>query len=691
MEQMRAVALRATKPAFQYKSGPPVEHSEDLRRIKNIPRRVCNINDPIAAALWTKHLRRERTAVEGPCDCVERWGYCITDLRPAQGWALENAMDAQALFSALGVGDGKTGIDILLSLAIPGVKRAVLLIPPNVKSQFARDFAQWSAHFKTPQLAGATGPWRDGWPILHVLTYNELSSAKNSDILKRINPDLVISDEAQNLADPNSARGGRFLRSFGERPSMRFASQSGSYTSKSIKQYAHFLALSFRDNSPAPHHPPTVDRWAMAIDAADKLNPYPCEPGALLELCGEPEANIENLQDKARSAYSRRLYETLGCIATSDPNLPCALELSERVPPPMPPEVAAAIKFTNDKDERPDGEQLQTPLEVSAVTRRLSGGFYYRWRFPHVVGGHCPAHTSTQEQCALCMSTRKDVIEKWRAARKKWRGEVNRKCKDKIEFLDSPQLVEHAAERWHNGYKFNNHGVVEEYPPFTRTGPRRVFESEHWPLWNQLRKTVENVRQAVWITDANGVEVGRWLAEDAARWAAENKGILWYQHDAFAHGVLKAAKEIGLELPFYGGGKQASIDILTEKGNRSILASIKAHGTGKNLQHAFHKNLVLNIPSDPRVWEQMIGRTYRTQQKADVVTVEVYRHTPDYREAIRTAQARARYIEQTARNRQRLSIATIGWEEKDKAAKWTDADEHRAQAEAELDTPALED
>jgi hypothetical protein len=689
-DQLRAVAARAVKPNFQFRSGPPVEDSEDLRRIIKIPRRICNITDPIAAQLWTKHLRRERTPEEGPCNCVERWGFCITEFRPAQGWALENAMDAQSLFSALGVGDGKTGIDIMLPLAIPGVQRAVLLIPPNVKPQFmTRDFPQWSAHFKTPQLAGGTGGWRAGWPILHVLTYNELSSAKNSDILKRINPDLVIADEAQNLADPNSARGGRFLRSFGEKPSMRFASQSGSYTSKSIKQYAHFLALSFRENSPAPHHPPVVDRWAMAIDASDKLNPFPCEPGALLDLCGPPEEGIENLQDKARSAYSRRLYETLGCIATSDPNLPCTLEILERKPPPMPKEVADAIGFTNANDERPDGEMLQTPLEVSAVTRRLSSGFYYRWRFPHVVGGFCEAHGKLNEACEPCMAKRKEVIEKWRAARKKWRSEVNYKCKDKIEFLDSPQLIEHAAERWHRGYKFNNHGVVQEFPPFTRNGPRTVFESEHWPLWTELRKTVENVRQAVWITDSEGVEVGRWLAQDAAQWALTHKGILWYQHEAFAAAVSKAAKEVGLELPWYGGGKQASADIILEKGDRSILASIKAHGTGKNLQYAFSDNLILNVPSDPRTWEQTIGRTYRQGQPRDVVRVEVYRHTPDYRDAIRMAQARARYIEQTARNRQRLSIATIGWEDEHKAGHWTEADE-LATALA-LDTPAAQD
>lgn len=677
-EDLSRIAAKAVKPNFQFRSGPPVEDSADLRRVLAIRRRKCDITDPIAAQLWTKFLRRERTT---PCDCVARWGFCITDLRPAQGWALENAMDARGLFSALGVGDGKTGIDILLPLAIPGVKRAVLLIPPNLKPQFlSRDYPQWSAHFKTPQLAGATGPWLDGWPVLHVVTYSELSSAKNSDLLKRLNTDLVIADEAQNLADPNSARGGRFLRSFGDKPSMMFTAQSGSFTSKSIKQYAHFLALALRENAPVPLHPPVVDRWALAIDAGDKLNPYPCEPGELLQLCGPEEAGIENQQDRARAGFSRRLYETLGCIATSDPNLPGTLEILERKPPPIPKEVSDAISHTIKEEERPDAEKLQTPLEISAVTRRLSAGFYYRWRFPKVAGGNCPEHSAFNSACPPCNVQRGVVVEKWRAARKKWRGEVNFKCKQKIEFLDSPQLVQNAAERWHLGYKYNDHGTITEYPPGTRNGPRLVFESEHWAGWQAVKNTVENVREAVWISD--------WLARDAAEWAATHKGIIWYQHDAFAHAIVKAGKEIGVEIPWFGGGKAASAEIMLEKGDRSIIASIKAHGTGKNLQYAFGENLLVNVPSDPRTWEQTIGRTYRQGQPRPVVTFEVYRHTADYRDAIRTAQARARYIEQTARNKQRLAIATIGWEDLELAEHWTEADELAALA---LDTPAPQD
>src|SRR5690606_11983538 len=85
-------------------SGPPVQDSDDLRRILALPRRSLNPNDPRAAEAWTAHLRRERS---DPCDCDQRWGArdpktgavipgsgCIRKLRPIQGWALEEASNA---------------------------------------------------------------------------------------------------------------------------------------------------------------------------------------------------------------------------------------------------------------------------------------------------------------------------------------------------------------------------------------------------------------------------------------------------------------------------------------------------------------------------------------------------------------------------------------------------------------------
>jgi hypothetical protein len=93
-------------------------------------------------------------------------------------------------------------------------------------------------------------------------------------------------------------------------------------------------------------------------------------------------------------------------------------------------------------------------------------------------------------------------------------------------------------------------------------------------------------------------------------------------------------------------------------GKRSIVASIKAHGTGKNLQ-MFSRNLIANPPSNGAEYEQLIGRTHRYGQQSDV-TVEIYQHTPELREAFEAAMEHATYVHQTTGALQRLIFAERG-------------------------------
>src|SRR5690606_36527853 len=90
--------------------GAPVQRSGDLTRILELPRRKLDVTDPAAAVAWTEHLRRRDVT---DCDCKERFGFCITQLKPSQGWALEEASNAQGLLGPIGVGHGKEGSCLL--------------------------------------------------------------------------------------------------------------------------------------------------------------------------------------------------------------------------------------------------------------------------------------------------------------------------------------------------------------------------------------------------------------------------------------------------------------------------------------------------------------------------------------------------------------------------------------------------
>jgi len=86
--------------------------------------------------------------------------------------------------------------------------------------------------------------------------------------------------------------------------------------------------------------------------------------------------------------------------------------------------------------------------------------------------------------------------------------------------------------------------------------------------------------------------------------------------------------------------------------------SIRAHGVGKNLQHGWSTQIVLEPPSSGTVWEQLLGRTHRPGQEADTVSFYVYQHTEAFRRAVVQAREDAAYIQDTTGSRQKLVYCT---------------------------------
>lgn len=169
-----------------------VGNSRDLSRILELPRRNLDPRDDSMAKKWTRLLRSDDNL---PCSCYSKWGFCIDNLLPLQGWGLEEASKVAGLLGLLAIGAGKTGLDVLLPMVVPNCKVALLLLQPNLKPQFLqRDYPQWARHFNVPNLAGGRF-FRPGVPVLHVIAYSELSSAKSTDLLQKIQPDLIIADE----------------------------------------------------------------------------------------------------------------------------------------------------------------------------------------------------------------------------------------------------------------------------------------------------------------------------------------------------------------------------------------------------------------------------------------------------------------------------------------------------------------
>lgn len=541
------------------------------------------------------HLKIENPNCQ--CKLIAPSRNCAKELFPVQAQALSEAKRLGGGFDPIGVGHGKTLPDLLVAMVLLKPKQtAVLLVPPMLRNQLLEiDWKFYSQHWKLPNLV-SKGFHHNDRPFIWVLSYSELSNAKKSDILDLVKPDLIIADEAHNLKDPKSARTKRFLRYFQSRPQTMFCCWSGTMTSRSLFDYAHLSNTALKEGSPTPKHYPTVKEWAAAVDPTD----FPIEPGVLGVFCERGES--------VRDGFRRRIIETGGVVASSNVDgCEASIILSERALR-EPPEIERARNEIASKWQRPDNEELTDALAVMRCKDELSNGFFYRWKWPK--------------------DTIEELKKEWLEARKEWYSEVREKLKHAKVHMDSPKLVTQAAIRHHRGYK----------------GPKPTWEAQCYLRWEYISKKVKKPpTEAVWISD--------FLLNDAAEWLKENIGIVWYEHVAFGEAL---AKKTGIT--FYNGGEENSVEINRETGKRSIIASIKSHGTGKHLQ-MFEQCLITSNPTSGETWEQLIGRLHRPNQKSDTVEFTVY-GTDFQRNKLVRAMDRAKYMMDTFGQTQKLLKAT---------------------------------
>ena len=308
--------------------------------------------------------------------------------------------------------------------------------------------------------------------------------------------------------------------------------------------------------------------------------------------------------EQAREGFRRRVVETPGVIATTDGSLGTSLVISER-DLKATPVIREALKLMRETWTTPDeGEAFDEILTLHRYARQLAAGFYYRWIWPKGESAQVRAN--------------------WLEARKAWNREVANFLTYRAKpGCDSPMLYAKACAEG-------------------------KLSSMNYERWASVRDSAKPEVEAVWLDD--------YLVDDAVAWGNQAPGIVWYEHAALG---VRIAEKGGF--PLFGPGAEG---ILREKGTRTIVASIRAHGTGKNLQ-CFSRNLVTTTPTSGTVWEQLLGRTHRPGQEADEVTVEVYRHTLEMRAAVNKALRDADYQQTTTGNRQKLLSATWTFREED--------------------------
>lgn len=574
---------------------------------------------------------------------------CITTLNAIQSWMLREAPRVGGALGFIAVGAGKTALGILTPLAFTDCKLAVILAEPSQRTHYRAFYLRMREHFRVPsmvfddQLAGFTVP---GTPPLHFLPYSKLSHPSSTDLLDRLNPDVIIADEAHRVAAVSSRtrRVLRFLtakiaqreRDLREgKPVMdravRFVAWSGTLESRSIRDTQHLAAHALGTGSPLPLDPEVANEWSAVIDPSNQPDRSSPTAKSLQRAFIGREIDSTTLveiltgsgESKLRSGYCKRRTETPGIISTTSSSIGAALYMSLRPTPKMPEAIKKALTMVR-AGERPDGDLLVDQSEIVRCVRDVASGYFYYWKFDP--------------------KTPDSLIEEWFRRRKLWAKELRAKLQRAEVHLDSPLLCTNAAIRY---------WAKEKY-----TGELPVWASETWPAWAEIKDQVPHEARVQWIGDGTpeaadpNTHPGYYLARDAAKWAKDNLGVVWYLSDPFGRKVAELAG-----LPCHGGGPDAEKNILSEKGNRSIVASIIAHGAGRDgLQRLFSTQLITQMSSSNLRIEQLLGRLHREGQKADAITTQIYLPVAETTEAFRKVLAQAEFNYAMTGNEQKILL-----------------------------------
>lgn len=603
------------------------------------------------------------------------------ELRPVQLEALAELRRAGGLLGGISVGGGKELICLLAASAID-CERPMLLCPSGLVVVSLEEAMRFGGAFRIR-------------PDLVIVPYELLSRPERAGLLDRIRPDLIIANEAHHLRNKGSARTRRVLRYLEEHDECRFAGVSGTLTAGSLRDYAHLAEAALWERSPVPRDGAELSAWAAVVDAdgdplprdfavtrgliktwggslADRFmsatsNPQlqqdeiakvavgllsssaAISPPRLMRAArslgwgegieaGEVLANLLQLdgwvnhsaepyagrgmsavwsyvptkrwrdlcdqQTVARTALRRRLAATPGVVLTKASSCDCSLIIRRLRQPEVPASVREVMTEVEQSGMTPDGERwLETPEQIATCLRQLALGFSYSWDWSGVA---------------------EDVRRRWLDARKAWSAALRSVLERGDPELDSPKRVEDAI--------------------LSKTGQVPLWVVERYCRWQNEQAFAAPAKTTTWHD--------RWLVEDAARWLddLDEPGILWYRHQAFG----QALRELGVDVR--GEGESPP----TEFGPVALsCAGSSSHCQGHNLQHGWRLNRIAGLPSSAAIWEQLIGRTHRDGQRADVVICDTYAHHSGERRALARAIKRAQAIEQTTGQSQKLLLARI--------------------------------
>lgn len=512
---------------------PSVLRTVEFERIAALPRRVL---DPIDADAWAE-VWTESLTPRGSTWRFRRW----------QGQCLAEAAAELGGFFVLPVGFGKTPLSYVLGMAARR-KRVLLILPANLRNKTYADFASYRGQINTPN------------PPPRIISREELALEQNKNLLEDFDPDCIIIDESDELANYDSAasrRLDRFIRSRTREECAVFC-MSGTPSRNSIMAYWHLLLWCLRDAAPVPRNRGEALKWAAAVDQIkNRDDASRMAPGPLGDNRREA---VRWLRD--------RLQQTPGVVIVdgdSAGNVP--LIIRQRLSKECPAIDAAFQKFGVDQED-PDGMPCAAPLD--------------RWRLDGFLG------------CGLFRRYKKPGPPKAWIEKRRLRGRAFAAlCRTVIQ-----------STRNHRDPADTERQVRRHFAraPAGSSG-RKVIEQ-----WDEV-KDDPYPTEAVWISAATLETAIAWLRESL------EAGIIWCGSVEFARELSKRTR-----LPYYGrdGRDQNGRELHEAPVGNSFIASWNANKKGFNLQ-AWRRHAVFLPPSSAKWLEQLFGRSHRSEVAGAVV------------------------------------------------------------------------
>jgi hypothetical protein len=586
-------------------------------------------------------------------------------LFPVQADSMYGFETYGGLFGPIGVGWGKTLVDFA-TFGIAwnkGIQRGVLFVPANVLGQLVNTdiaFARSKIGISYPLHVLDSGKslqtrkdlCRSKRRGLYIMPYSLLSAKDASDNLEAISPQILICDEAHNLAKASAARTKRVI-AYITHHQPQLVIMSGTITKKSIKDFYHLIKPCLRDNCPLPLSETIANDWAAMIDAAASsadYTPPPAGTGPLVPLLewarthfGDDPGAQRFTSDVFgfRRAFQERLNSAPGVVTSGDSSIGTSLVICNK---PVEnyencegyKKLDFLVEQVQDLMVTPNGDEIEHAIHAYKWLNELCGaGFYNELTWPE--------DAVYAERKKITEAQAKDILERAKDHHKA--GQRYAKClrtwlKEKARpRMDTPFLI--AGDMARNGA--TNVGV------------------ELYKLWKEHKDLDFEGRPD---RDSHAVRICPFKINAAVQWCLEHinghpdeGAIVWVDHIEVGLWLTEALKSAGINPLHCPAGERFNLLILDPKsGNRIVVASYNAHGTGKNLQH-FQHQYFLEWPRSAAMAEQTLGRTHRNGQMADELIVYTNQTLVFDQMCFAACLNDALYTHQTTGNRQKLIYA----------------------------------